>query len=71
MLYLVSYDELSDGVRKIKISKDEFMKIYLELLREGRSEYNGETIVFTDSLVNKNLDLENIKELQAPLTKVL
>jgi Protein implicated in ribosomal biogenesis, Nop56p homolog len=69
MLYLVSYDELSDGVRKIKISKDEFMKIYLELLRDGRSEYNGETIVFTDSLVKKNLDLENIKELTSAINK--
>jgi Protein implicated in ribosomal biogenesis, Nop56p homolog len=69
MLYLVRYDELSDGVRKIKISKDEFMKIYLELLREGRSEYNGETILFTDSPVNKNLDLENIKELTNAINK--
>ena len=45
------------------------MKIYLELLREGISEYNGETIVFTDSLVKKNLDLENIKEITSAINK--
>ncbi len=65
MLYLVSYEELADGKRKVRISKDEFMKIYFELLKDGKSQYNGEAVLFPESLIEKNLDFQDVRQLSS------
>lgn len=71
MLYLTGINELSDGKRKITISQQEFMNIFLDLIIKNKAEYNGEAVSFSEKFIGKELKFDNAKEIALEINRKL
>ncbi len=62
MLYLVSFDKLKDGEREYSPTKDEFVNIYLDILQNGKSTYNGEAVTLSSKFKKRGIDYNSLRE---------
>lgn len=71
MLYLVSVDKLKGEGTEFPLTKEEFTTIYLDILQNGRSTFNGEPVSLSDTFRRKGIDSGILKETLEELNRKL
>lgn len=72
MLYLVSVDKLRGEDQEYPLTKEEFTTIYLDIVQNGKSSYNGEPVSISASFKKKGIDYGLLREsLEILNTKIL
>ncbi len=71
MLYLISVDRLKDGDREYPLTKEDFTRIYLDILQNGKSIFNGEPVSLSTTFRKKEIDPTILREILEDLNRKL
>ena len=71
MLYLVSVDKIKGDDKEFPLTKEEFTSIYLDILRNGKGTFNGETVLLSPSFRKKGVDYGLLMESLEMLNRKL
>ena len=62
MLYLVSVDKLKGEGKELAITKEEFSTIYLDILQNGKSNFNGQDVSLSPGFKKKGIDYSVLRD---------
>ncbi len=63
MLYLKGMNKLTDGHNDISIEDSVFISLYIDILKNGYSEYDGNRVILDPKYSPKNIDLMKEKDV--------
>jgi hypothetical protein len=58
MLYIRSINRISDGKNERVIDNDTFLNLYLDVIKNGYSELEGEKVILDEKFSIKNIDMD-------------
>ena len=62
MLYLVSVDKLKGEGKEYPLTKEEFASIYIDIIQNGKSDFNGEPVSLSSRFNKKGVDYNVLRE---------
>ena len=62
MLYLVSVDKLKGEGKELAITKEEFSTIYMDILQNGKSNFNGQDVSLSPGFKKKGIDYSALRD---------
>ena len=71
MLYLISVNAINGEGKEYSLTKEEFTTIYLDILRNGKSNFNGETVLLSPAFRKKAIDSSLLRETLEELNRKL